>query len=52
MSLRQYYLQMVSEGMMKEDEGQIKKYEKLILELDRKEYIRKTKELMKSKATK
>lgn len=52
MSLRQYYLQMVSEGMMKEDEKQIKKYEQLILELDKKEYVRKTKELMKSKATK
>ena len=48
MSLRQYYLQMVSEGMMKEDEKQIKKYEQLILELDRKEYVRKTKELMRA----
>ena len=34
--------------MMKEDEKQIRKYEQLILELDRQEYIRKTKELMKA----
>ena len=52
MNIKQYYLQMVSEGMMKEDEKQIKKYEQLIIELDRQEYVRKTKELMKSKATK
>lgn len=52
MSLKQWYLQCIEEGMRTENEEMIRKYEQLIIELDRKEYIKKTKELMKSKATK
>ena len=52
MSLKQFYMSMIKKGMMTENESLIREYEEKLQEELRKEYIQKTKELMKSKATK
>ena len=52
MSLKQFYMSMIKEGMMTENESLIREYEEKLQEELRKEYVQKTKELMISKATK
>lgn len=52
MSMKQFYMSMIQKGMMTENESLIREYEEKLQEELRKEYVRKTKELMKSKATK
>ena len=42
MTLKTFYIQMISEAMMNEDERQIKHYEKLLAELEREEFELKT----------
>lgn len=43
MTLKNYYLQMITEAMMNEDEKTITHYEKLLAELEREEFNLKTK---------
>ena len=43
MTLKNYYIQMISEAMMNEDEQTIVKYEKLLAELEKNEFDLKTK---------
>ena len=52
MSMKQFYMSMIKEGMVTENESLIREYEEKLQEELRKEYVRKTKELMKTKATK
>ena len=52
MSMKQFYMSMIKKGMMTENESLIREYEEKLQEELRKEYVQKTKELMKSKATK
>ena len=52
MSMKQFYMSMIKEGMVTENERLIREYEEKLQEELRKEYVQKTKELMKSKATK
>ena len=52
MSMKQFYMNMIKEGMVTENESLVREYEEKLQEELRKEYVRKTKELMKSKATK
>ena len=52
MSMKQFYMSMIKEGMMTENEKLIREYEEKLQEELRREYVKKTKELMKSKATK
>lgn len=47
MSLKQFYMSRLNEGLHTGDEEMIKYYEKLILELDRQEYVNKMKEMMR-----
>ena len=47
MSMKQFYMSMINEN-----ESLIREYEEKLQEELRKEYVKKTKELMKSKATK
>lgn len=42
MTLKNYYLQMITEAMMNEDEKTITHYEKLLTELEREEFELKT----------
>ena len=42
MTLKNYYLQMITEAMMNEDEKTINHYEKLLAELEREEFELKT----------
>ena len=42
MTLKNYYIQMISEAMMNEDEQQIKHYERLLAELEKQEFELKT----------
>ena len=43
MTLKTFYIQMISEAMMNEDEQTIVKYEKLLAELEKNEFNLKTK---------
>ena len=52
MSIQQFYMSMIQKGMMTENESLSREYEEKLQEELRKEYVRKTKELMKSEATK
>ena len=52
MSMKQFYMSMIQNAMMTENESLIREYEEKLQEELRKEYVRKTKELMQSKATK
>jgi hypothetical protein len=50
MTLKQYYVSMITEAMMKEDEKAVKYYEKELADLIKKEYeetIQKTKKASK-----
>ena len=42
MTLKNYYLQMITEAMMNEDEKTITHYEKLLAELEREDFELKT----------
>lgn len=42
MTLKNYYIQMITEAMMNEDEKTITHYEKLLAELEREEFELKT----------
>ena len=42
MTLKNYYIQMISEAMMNEDERQIQHYERLLAELEKQEFELKT----------
>lgn len=42
MTLKNYYIQMITEAMMNEDERQIQHYEKLLAELEKQEFELKT----------